>query len=158
MNLRKQLYLSAVILLCCCILVLVAYRSRPPRMRFPGVERALRAENSLNVELIDPSYHGKPVASGEDLIYPAKYRHRYIEISSERLQELSPSLSSCDGLTVVGRLNHAGQTTHRWTQNQSYFVTIPEVAYAYPDPSYPDLIVISLDGQPVILEAFELEP
>ena len=134
-----------------------ACQSRP---EFPGVAAALEAAGALRIELIDPSYQGEPVASGESLIYsdlPAEFLRQYVEISPERLQKLSPSLTSCDGLTEVGRLNHAGQTTERMVNNQSQIVTIPQVAYAYPDSNYPDLIVIFLEGKSVILEASKSE-
>lgn len=65
----------------------------------------------------------------------------YIELSRETRERLDLAVESADGLTLAGEARCAGdQEQHK--------------AYAYPDPRYPNLLIISIDDE---LRIFQLE-
>jgi len=89
----------------------------------------------------------------------------YSEIDQETIQRLNLSVESCKGLTEVGKIHNAGSKVNRVVYDKPIseymgvarepvenLVTVPETAYAHPDPRYPNLIVALVDGEPAIFE------
>ena len=83
----------------------------------------------------------------------------YAELYQERIQNLNLAVSSCDGLTACGVVNEAGEEKIREVyQNKDdrnptvETVTLGETAYALPDPRYPNLIVVLIDGKPAVFQ------
>lgn len=82
----------------------------------------------------------------------------YQEVDQETIRELGLAVASCDGLTELGKIPDAGQTVTRpiyekWGEEPTLTaVTVPEIAYAHPDPRYPNLMVALVDGAPAIFQ------
>ena len=81
----------------------------------------------------------------------------YEEVDQETIQRLNLAVESCEGLKAVGTFAEAGQKVHRYVFEKKdqpapveTLVTLPDTAYAHPDPRYPNLIVALLDGKPAI--------
>lgn len=82
----------------------------------------------------------------------------YQEVDQATIRELGLAVASCDGLTELGKIPKAGQTVTRpiyekWGEEPTLTaVTVPEIAYAHPDPRYPNLMVALVDGAPAIFQ------
>lgn len=82
----------------------------------------------------------------------------YAEVDQATIRELGLAVASCDGLTELGKIKDAGQTVTRpvyekWGEEPTLTeVTVPETAYAHPDPRYPNLAVALVDGAPAIFQ------
>lgn len=83
----------------------------------------------------------------------------YAELDQERIQNLNLAVSSCDGLTACGVINEAGDEIIRKVfqskddpDPEIQTVTLGETAYAHPDPRYPNLIVVLIDGKPAVFQ------
>lgn len=82
----------------------------------------------------------------------------YQEVDQATIRELGLAVASCDGLTELGKIPDAGQTVTRpiyekWGEEPTLTaVTVPEIAYAHPDPRYPNLMVALVDGAPAIFQ------
>lgn len=63
----------------------------------------------------------------------------YGEVPQDTQQKLNLSVASCSGLSKVGEID-------------DYYSKTTEVAYAYPDPRYPNLVVALVDEKPTIFQ------
>ena len=77
----------------------------------------------------------------------------YLEVTPYKVRKLHLSVGSCEGLTELGKVTEAYGRDDR-----TY--TFPEIAYVYPDPDYPNLVVASLNGTPTVyaFSAFDHDP
>lgn len=84
------------------------------------------------------------------------YQMAYVEVDQATIQRLNLAVESCEGLTELGTLARAGEEVSRHVFDNTdqapveTMVTLPEAAYAHPNPRYPNLVVALLDGKPAI--------
>ena len=71
----------------------------------------------------------------------------YRELKPSEVRKLHLSVNSCEGLTELGKATDAYGDYHGAN-------TFPGIAYAYPDPDYPNLVVAPVNGVPKVFSFF----
>ena len=73
----------------------------------------------------------------------------YAELEPSLVQKLHLSVDSCEGLTEVGKVTGtvAPEKDDRIKED-----SFPEIAYAYPESGYPNLVVAPLNGIPTVFQ------
>ena len=82
----------------------------------------------------------------------------YGEVPKDTLKKLGISVESCDGLAVAGAIEDAGREVVRpvfenfESEPEVTYVKNPDTAYVHPNPSYPNLVVALVDGEPAVFQ------
>lgn len=82
----------------------------------------------------------------------------YEEVTGDQIRKLGIAVENCEGLTIAGAVEDAGRETVRMkydnfeSEPEVTNVKTPDMAYVHPNPSYPNLVVALVDGEPAVFQ------